>query len=98
MGKKVVDITEKLSFAENPMLKVKNVSVEVKSDAATVLKIMGIVSEDASAKAVLQMYELIFEEKDREKIDKMKLQFKDFQTLVMAAVELITGDEEPGEQ
>lgn len=98
MGKKVVDITEKLSFAENPMLKVKNVSVEVKSDAATVLKIMGIVSEDTSAKAVLQMYELIFEEKDREKIDKMKLQFKDFQTLVMAAVELIIGDEEPGEQ
>ena len=98
MGKKVVDITEKLNFAENPVLKVKDVSIEVKSDAATVLKIMGIVSEDTSAKAVLQMYELIFGEEDRKKIDKMKLQFKDFQTLVMAAVELVIGDEEPGEQ
>lgn len=98
MGRKVVDITEKLSFAENPVLKVKNVNIEVKSDAATVLKIMGVLSEDTSAKAVLQMYELIFGEEDRKKVEKMKLQFKDFQVLVMTAVSLVTGDEEPGER
>ena len=73
MAKKIVDITEKLSFDENPVLKVKDVTVEVNSDAATVLK-------------------------DRKKIDKLNLQFKDFQTIIMAAVDLITGDEEPGEQ
>jgi hypothetical protein len=98
MAKKIVDITEKLSFDENPVLKVKDVTVEVNSDAATVLKIMGIFSKDTSAKEVLAAYELIFNEKDRKKIDKLNLQFKDFQTIIMAAVDMITGDEEPGEQ
>lgn len=98
MAKKIVDITEKLSFDENPVLKIKDVTVEVNSDAATVLKIMGIFSKDTSAKEVLAVYELIFNEKDRKKIDKLNLQFKDFQTIIMAAVDTITGDEEPGEQ
>ena len=98
MAKKIVDITEKLSFDENPVLKVKDVTVEVNSDAATVLKIMGIFSKGASAKEVWAVYELIFNEKDRKKIDKLNLQFKDFQTIIMAAVDMITGDEEPGEQ
>lgn len=98
MAKKVIDITEKLSFDENPVLKVKDTIVEVNSDAATVLKILGILSRGTSAKEILEMYELIFKEQDRKKIDKLKLQFKDFQTLIMNAVDLITGDEEPGEQ
>ena len=33
MAKKIVDITEKLSFDENPVLKIKDVTVEVNSDA-----------------------------------------------------------------
>lgn len=98
MAKRVVDITEKLSFDENPVLKVKDTTVEVNSDAATVLKIMGIISRGTSAKEILEMYELIFKETDRKKIDKLKLQFKDFQTLIMNAVDIITGDDEPGEQ
>ena len=59
MAKKIVDITEKLSFDENPVLKIKDVTVEVNSDAATVLKIMGIFSKGTSAKEVLAVYELI---------------------------------------
>ena len=42
MGK-VVDITEKLGFEENPKLKVKDVELEVNADAKTVLQIMGII-------------------------------------------------------
>lgn len=98
MAKKIVDITDKLSFDENPVLKVKDVAVEVNSDAATVLKIMGIFSNGSSAKEVLAVYELIFSKEDRKKIDKLKLQFKDFQKIVMSAVDMITGDDEPGEQ
>ena len=98
MAKKIVDITEKLNFDENPVLKVKDVTIEVNSDAATVLKIMGLFSKGTSAQEVLAVYELIFNEKDRKKIDKLNLQFKDLQTIIMAAVDLITGDEEPGEQ
>ena len=80
---KIVDITDKLQFEENPKLVIKDKELEVNADAATVLKIM--------------MYELIFSEADRKKIDKMKLQFSDFQTLVFSAISLITGEEESGE-
>ena len=38
---KVVDITEKLSFDENPVLKIKDIEVEVNADAKTMLGIMG---------------------------------------------------------
>lgn len=96
---KTVDITDKLSFDENPKIKIKNVSCEVNSDAPTMLKIMQIIGsgDNVSPSDVVKMYELIFSEKEREKIDKLKLQFTDFQTLVMSAMSLVTGDSESGE-
>lgn len=99
MAAKIVDITEKLSFDENPKIKIKNVTCEVNSDAPTMLKLMQIVGngENVTANDMVKMYELIFPEKDREKIDKLKLQFTDFQTLVMSAMSLVTGENEPGE-
>lgn len=97
---KIVNITDKLDFEGNPKLQIKEEILEVNADATTVLKIMGIVGKDGKAGAleVTKMYELLFTEKDRRKIDKMKLQFKDFQTLVYSAIDLVTGEEEPGEQ
>ena len=95
---KIVDITEKLSFEENPKIKIKNITCEVNSDAPTMLKLMQIIGdgESVSPNDVVKMYELIFPEKDREKIDKLKLQFTDFQTLVMSAMSLVTGEVEQG--
>lgn len=96
---KIVDITDKLAFEDNPKLVVKGKELEVNADATTVLKIMGILGDntDVSPRDIIQMYELIFSEADRKKIDKMKLQFADFQTIVYAAINLITGEEESGE-
>ena len=98
MGK-IVDITDKLSFDENPKVVVKGKELEVNADAATVLKIMGLLGDGNSVQPsdVVEMYELIFSDTDRKKIDKMKLQFADFQTLVFSAINLITGEEESGE-
>lgn len=96
---KIIDITDKLGFDDNPKLIVKGKKLEVSADAATVLKIMGVLGdgEDVQLKDVIKMYELIFSEADRKKIDEMKLQFTDFQTLVFSAISLITGEEESGE-
>ena len=65
----------------------------------TVLKIMGILGDGDNVQPsdVVKMYELIFSDADRKKIDRMKLQFSDFQTLVFSAINLITGEEESGE-
>lgn len=37
---KVIDITEKLNFEENPKLKIKDAEIEVNTDATTVLTLM----------------------------------------------------------
>ena len=98
---KVIDITEKLDFDSNPKLVIKGKEVEVNADAETVLKIMGEFGDkgDASPKSILSMYELIFSDRSRKELEKMKLSFKDLTTVVHAAMELIIGeDEAEGEQ
>ena len=47
---KVVDITDKLEFEENPKLVVKGKELEVNADATTVLKIMGILGDSENVK------------------------------------------------
>jgi hypothetical protein len=96
---KIVDITEKLSFDENPKLKIKNTEVEVNSDAATMLKLMQLIGngDNVAPNDVVKMYELMFEENERKKIDKLKLKFNDFQAVVMEAMSLVTGNSDSGE-
>lgn len=48
--------------------------------------------------AALEAYEKIFDEKARNKIDKMHLQFKDLEIVIQEAMSLIQGDEDQGEQ
>lgn len=93
---KVIDITDKLDFDSNPKIAIKGKEYEVNADAETVLKIMGLFGDNdgMSAKDVMNAYNLIFSEKERNAIAKLKLQFSDFQTVVMTAVNLITGNEE----
>jgi hypothetical protein len=97
---KMVDITEKLSFDENPCLVVKGEKIEVDASAETVLKVMGKFSEGSAgnAKNMVDMYNLIFPEHSRKTIEELKLKFNDFSKLVDAAIDLIVdGDEEQGE-
>lgn len=97
---RVVDITEKLNYEENPRIRVKDKEIEVNTDAATMLRVMGILSdkEETGPKEVIEMYELMFAEKERQKIEKLKLNFSDFTTLVYTAIGLITGEDDQGEQ
>lgn len=96
---KLIDITEKLNYEENPKIKVGNTEIEVNADAATMLQIMGVMSsnENAGPKEVIKMYELLFNDKEREKIKTLKLNFADFTTLIQAAVGLIAGENRQGE-
>ena len=93
---KVVDITEKLDFDSNPKLKIKDKEYEVNADAETVLKVMGQFDANGglSPASIVSIYELLFGEKTRKEIKKLNLQFKDFQNVVMAAIDLITGENE----
>lgn len=90
---KVIDITEKLSFSGNPKLIIKDKELEVNADAATVLQVMGIINDgtDTTPKDVVDMYNLIFPEKERKAIEEMKLGFNDFYKVVECAIDLISG-------
>ena len=92
---KVIDITEKLTFGENPRIMVKDLELEVHADAATVLKIMCIVSdEQPTAKEVLQCMDLLLSREDRKKLDKLQLSFTDYMTVIHTAMDMATGSTE----
>ena len=99
MMAKIVDITDKLSFDGNPKLVIKEKELEVNADAPTMLKVMGLLrNDDPGVKEVLDAYDMMFQEKTRNEIDKMKLSFRDLMIVVQEAVSLITGDVGTGEQ
>lgn len=95
-----VDITDKLTFDENPVLVIKGKELEVNADAPTMLKVMGLVGrEDPGAEEVMEAYNLIFADKAKKEIEKLKLNFSDLMVVVEEAVGLITGeDDNQGEQ
>lgn len=98
---KRVDITEKLSFDENPCLVIKGKELKVNTDAPTMLKVMGIMSnDDSGTKEIIDAYELVFPQASRDVIEKeLKLNFNDLIIVVQEAFNLVLGeDNKPGEQ
>lgn len=96
---KVIDITEKLNFDENPRLSIKGTEIEVRTDAATVLKIMGAMTQENDIQAVSKCGELLFSEEDMSKIEMLHLSISDFMVLIQTAIDIAlnTGEDEPGE-
>lgn len=96
---KVVDITDKLSFDENPSLLIKGKKLEVNADAPTMLKIMNLMkAEGVEMEQIGEAYELVFPEKSRKEIEKLKLNTRDWTIVVQEAMSLIIGDDNQGEQ
>lgn len=97
---RTVDITDKLSFDENPALVIKGKRLEVNADAPTMLKIMNLMTADGvEIEQIGEAYELVFPEESRKEIDKLKLSINDWTTVVMEAMNLIMDDgDSRGEQ
>lgn len=94
---KKLDITEKLNFDEKPVLVVKNKEIEIDNRAITVLKVMGLMNDDAGAEEILKAYELLFDKDARKVVDSLGLSFTDFATVVRAAIGLVAGGDDEGE-
>lgn len=96
---KRIDITDKLCFEENPVLEIGTLDVEVKADAETMLRLMGVFTEKAELEAVGEALNLIFTPEDVEAICNLerngrKLSAKSLMTIVEAAMSLVMGDEQ----
>lgn len=98
MGK-IVDITDKLAFDENPCLVINGKKLEVNSDAPTMLKVMALMADgNASIKEIMDTYNLMFTTEAKSMIEEMHISFNDLITVVKEAVNLIVGDGDAGEQ
>lgn len=100
MGK-VVDITDKLKFEENPALVINGKKYEVNADATTMIEVLaelGDGGDDISPKAVTKLCDLVFTNKAQKDLEKLHLKFKDYVTVVQEAVSLITGDDDDEEE
>ena len=98
MGRKY-DITEKLTFAPSPVVVIKGEELQLDDSVGTVLKLMsrigngtGMTTEDIIASA-----ELLFGKDGMKKLDKLKLGFNDFTTVIMECANIIVGGDESGE-
>ena len=97
MGKSF-DITDKLNFEEKPKLVIKDVEIEVDNSAMAMLKIMNIFSEKEENEAISDAIGIMFDEKNRKKLEGLKLNFKDFMTVIEAAMDIIKGEGEEDSQ
>ena len=94
---KIIDITDKLNFEEKPIIKVKDVEIKANNDAVTMLKVIALFDNDGegvSVKNVLDIYNLLFDEENQQKIESLKLNFEDFSTLVVNAAQAVINDNE----
>lgn len=96
---KTVNITDKLDFNENPVMNICDIEAEVKSDAQTMLRIMGLFSEKGELQAVNEALNLIFDPEDLEKICNLKrngkkLSGKSLMFIVQEAISLVMGEDE----
>lgn len=91
---KIIDITDKLAFDENPVLKIKDVELEVNSDAETVLRIMGMLGGDSTPKEIADICGLIFPDDSQRKLQSLSLKFNDYSLVINAAIDLVIGEEQ----
>ena len=87
---RIIDITDKLNFDEKPKIKIKDKTFEVNDSAVTMLKILPSL-EDFNPSKLYDFFELLFNEKDRKVIEKMKFNFDDFEQVIASAIELVLG-------
>lgn len=91
MGK-LVDITNKLAFDENPKLKVGETILEVNASAMNVLKIMALIEdseEGTNASMIEEMSKLLFVNVDD--FIALNLSMEDYQLVISSAQELVVG-------
>ena len=100
---KIVNITDKLNFEENPALQIGEMQVEV--HAETVLRLMGTFKDkdEADINTVTEMMGLLFDPEAVEQLcamkkDGKKLSAKSLMVIVQEAMNLVMGEDSPGEQ
>lgn len=98
----IYNLTEKLKFAEDPQLIIRDAELTIKSEAETVLKLMDIIREKGEVAGAREAVDLLLSAADRKKLAALHLKMDDYLAVIKAAIELAMGadpgaEETPGE-
>lgn len=97
---KIIDITDKLNFAEKPIFKVKDVEITANNDAVTMLKVIALFENDGDGikvSDILKTYNLLFDEENQQKVESLKLDLEDFERFVTETAQSIINNNEETE-
>ncbi len=89
----IYSLTEKLEFAENPKIQIKDKTITVNSEAETALRLMDMVEKEGEVQASIKAPQLLFSDKDRKVISGLKLSMSDYAKLLSVAMALCLGED-----
>lgn len=90
---KIIDITDRLNFAEKPKIKIRNVEITVNDRAVSILRLMPKLNKaNVSLDDIMDTINELVSEEDIKKLESLDLSFEDFITFFESAIELITGN------
>ena len=87
------DLTDKLSFREDPKLIVRDAKLTVKSDAEVVLRLMDLITEKGEAGGAREAMSLLLSAGDQKKLAALHLKMDDYLAVMKAAVQLALGED-----
>ena len=95
---KVIDITDRLDFDQNPVIRIKDTDIEINATAETMLRIMGMIGRVTSndPEAIMEMTTLLFGKEGLETLLATGISFKDLLKIIQFTVDLVTGDDDEG--
>ena len=97
---KVIDITDKLNFAEKPKIRIRDVDITINNSAVAMLRIMPKLSkkEELDMNDILESIDILVPETEMQKLEQLDLSFEDFMVFIESAIMLIRGgDDDEGE-
>lgn len=89
----VYSLTDKLKFDENPKIEIKGKLVTVNAQAETALKLLDLLETKGEMRATMEAPSILFSEKDMKYITSLKLNMKDYATLISVAMDLCMGND-----
>lgn len=93
----IYDATSKLKFNEDPVLKISDVELTIKSDADVLLQIIDLMQKKGELEAASEVMKILLSEKDMKKLKGLHLKMDDYMEVVRLSVSMALG-EDPDEE
>lgn len=89
----IYDATAKLKFNEDPVLRIKDVELTVRSDADVLLQIIDLMQRKNEMEAAMETLSILFSKEDYKKLKGLHLKMEDFMAVFRMAVSLALGED-----